>query len=70
MGRNRRSVVRALVALLIVALTIPAEVLRPDPAAVAAAAARPKHSAEGAAPPAAPGIFRSATFRPRFPRFY
>jgi RHS repeat-associated protein len=61
MGRNRRSAVRALVAVLLVSLTIPAEVLTPDPAAVAAAAARPHRSAEFAAPPAAPGVYRSAS---------
>jgi hypothetical protein len=46
---------RALVALLLVSLTIPGEVLRPDPAAVAAAARPSSPDATNVAPPAAPG---------------
>ncbi len=59
MGRIRRSAVRAVVALLLVSLTIPGEVLRPDPAAVAAAALRRPDRAAPA--PAAPGTFRSSS---------
>jgi hypothetical protein len=52
---------RALVALLLVSLTIPGEVLRPDPAAVAAAARPSSPDASDGAPPAAPGTYRSAS---------
>ena len=60
MGRTRRSALRVLVAVLLVALTVPGEVLQPDPASVAAAAARPSPQAQPA-PPAAPGVYRSAS---------
>jgi len=58
-GRIRRAAVEALIALLLVTLSIPAGVLDPDPAAVQAAARR---SAEPeAAAPATPGTYRSTS---------
>jgi RHS repeat-associated protein len=59
-GRFHRFALRAMIALLLVALTIPGEALRPDPASVGAAAIRPDERHE-AAPPATPGTYRSTS---------
>jgi hypothetical protein len=58
-GRNNRSALRAVIALLLVSLTVPLEVLQPDPGAVQAAALRPDHS--DAVRLATPGTYRSAS---------
>jgi RHS repeat-associated protein len=56
-----RAAPRLLVALLLVSLTVPLETLRPDPAAVAAAALRRTPDVVEDVPPATPGTYRSAT---------
>lgn len=60
MPSTRRSCVRALIALLLVTMAIPGEVLRPDPAAVAAAAMHGPEMSEPSAP-ATPGTYRSTS---------
>jgi hypothetical protein len=58
-GRIRRVAGEALIALRLVTLGIPAGVLDPDPAAVEAAALRPRQPE--AAAPTTPGTYRSTS---------